>query len=147
MNNSVVDQMKDDLATFGKLNQILLDNWEDDSAKVFQSQMIDKMNQICMKYGQMAEDKLTRLEKIAELMENYAEQLRQGAIKKTLFVRGRAYQNGQNWISDFSYQTTCDQFVNTTDNASIVAIVQAEHPDWKDIVVISAEKSSDNVDI
>ena len=26
----VVDQMKDDLATFGKLNQILLDNWEDE---------------------------------------------------------------------------------------------------------------------
>lgn len=147
MNKGVIDQMKDDLATFGKLNQILLDNWEDDSAKVFQSQMIDKMNQICMKYGQMAEDKLTRLEKIAELMENYAEQLRQGAIKKTLFVRGRAYQNGQNWISDFSYQTTCDQFVNTTDNASIVAIVKAEHPDWKEIVVTFAEKSSDLVDI
>jgi uncharacterized protein YukE len=147
MNKGVIDQMKDDLATFGKLNQILLDNWEDDSAKVFQSQMIDKMNQTCQKYGEMAEEKLTRLEKIAELMENYAEQLRQGAIKKTLFVRGRAYQNGQNWISDFSYQTTCDQFVNTTDNASIVAIVKAEHPDWKEIVVTSAEKSSDNEDI
>jgi uncharacterized protein YukE len=147
MNKGVIDQMKDDLATFGKINQILLDNWEDDSAKVFQSQMIDKMNQTCQKYGEMAEEKLTRLEKIAELMENYAEQLRQGAIKKTLFVRGRAYQNGQNWISDFSYQTTCDQFVNTTDNASIVAIVKAEHPDWKEIVVTSAEKSSDNEDI
>ena len=60
MNNSVVDQMKDDLATFGKLNQILLDNWEDDSAKVFQSQMIDKMNQTCQKYSEMAEEKLTR---------------------------------------------------------------------------------------
>jgi secreted Zn-dependent insulinase-like peptidase len=147
MNKGVIDQMKDDLATFGKLNQILLDNWEDDSAKVFQSQMIDKMNQICMKYGQMAEDKLTRLEKIAEQLENYAEQLRKGAIKKTLYVRGRAYQNGQNWISGFSYQTTCDQFVNTTDNASIVAIVKAEHPDWKEIVVTFAEKSSDLVDI
>ena len=78
---------------------------------------------------------------------DYAEQLRQGAVKKTLYVRGRAYQDGQNWISEFSYQTTCDQFVNTTDNASIVAIVQAEHPNWKDIVVTSAEKSSDNVDI
>ena len=147
MNKGVIDQMKDDLATFGKLNQILLDNWEDDSAKVFQSQMIDKMNQICMKYGQMAEDKLTRLEKIAEQLENYAEQLRKGAIKKTLYVRGRAYQNGQNWLSGFSYQTTCDQFVNTTDNASIVAIVKAEHPDWKEIVVTFAEKSSDLVDI
>ena len=147
MNKSVVDQMKDDLATFGKLNQILLNNWEDDSAKVFQSQMIDKINQTCQKYGEMAEEKLTRLEKIAELLENYAEQLRQGAVKKTLYVRGRAYQDGQNWISEFSYQTTCDHFVNTTDNASIVAIVQAEHPDWKDIVVTSAEKSSDNVDI
>lgn len=147
MNKGIIDQMKDDLATFGKLNQILLDNWEDDSAKVFQSQMIDKMNQTCMKFGQMAEDKLTRLEKIAEQLEKYAEQLRKGAIKKTLYVRGRAYQNGQNWMSDFSYQTTCDQFVNTTDNGSIVAIVKAEHPDWKDVVVDSAETSEHNVDI
>ena len=58
-----------------------------------------------------------------------------------------AYQNGQNWISGFSYQTTCDQFVNTTDNGSIVAIVKAEHPDWKDVVVDSAETSALIVDI
>lgn len=147
MNKGVIDQMKNDMATFGKLNQILLDNWEDDSAKVFQSQILDKMNQTCLMYGEMAEEKLTRLDKIAKQLEYYAEQLKQGSTKKTLYIRGRAYMAGQNWVSDFSYQTTCDQFVNTTDNGSIVAIVQAEHPDWKDIVVISAEKSSDNVDI
>ena len=147
MNRHIIDQMKDDFATFGKLNQILLNNWEDDSAKVFHSQIIDKMNHTCQQYGQMAEEKLERLERIAKQLENYAEQLRQGAVKKTLYIKGRAYMPGQNWISDFSYQTTCEQFVHTTDNSSIVAIVQAEHPDWKDIVVTSAETSEHNVDI
>ena len=147
MNNQVIDQMKDDLATFGKLNQILLDNWEDDSAKVFQSQVIDKMNKTCQTYSQKAEEKLERLEKIAKQLENYAEQLRKGAVKKTLFIKGRAYMPGQNWMSSFSYQTTCDQSVHTTLNGQIVAIVQAEHPDWKGVMVDSAETSPLNVDL
>lgn len=147
MSNKAIDQMKDDMATFDKLNHILFTNWEDDSAKAFNSQIIEKVYQTCNSFGQAAEEKLNELEKIAKQLENYAEQLRQDSVRKVLSIRGRAYMDGQNWMSDFSYETTCDQFVNTTDNASIVALVQAEHPDWKDIVVTSAEKSSDTVNI
>ena len=147
MSNKAIDQMKDDMATFDKLNHILFTNWEDDSAKAFNSQVIEKVYQTCNSYGQAAEEKLNELEKIAKQLENYAEQLKQNSVRKVLSIRGRAYMNGQNWMSDFSYQTTCDQFVKPYDNGAIVAIVQAEHPEWKDIVVTSAETSSGNVDI
>ena len=147
MSNKTIDQMMDDMATFDKLNHILFTNWEDDSAKVFNSQIIEKVYQTLNTYGKAAEEKFTELEKIAKQLENYAEQLRQNAVRKVLSIRGRAYMDGQNWMSDFSYQTTCDQFVKSYDNGAIVAIVQSEHPEWKDIVVTSAETSSSNVDI